>query len=229
MFEIGIFPLLMVAATTIFFPSDWLRPEESRRTAGSESADVHAPQPLSGRQRWTLAALGLYLAWQALMPFRHWLYPGPVSWTEEGHRFSWHMKLRTKSATVVFHAYDDEGQQLTTFPAPEEILLPRQRDVMSERPDMLLQYAHFVRDGLQRQGHRNVHVWADEKASLNGRKPQPLVDPNVDLAAQPRNLWHADWIVPLYEPRPTLEQARQRLAEKQGGVKVTEPEEPEAL
>ena len=43
-----------------------------------------------------LALLHLYVLAQLLVPLRHWLYPGTVSWTEEGHRFSWHMKLRAQ-------------------------------------------------------------------------------------------------------------------------------------
>ena len=30
------------------------------------------------------------------MPLRHYAYPGNVSWTEEGHQFSWRMMLRDK-------------------------------------------------------------------------------------------------------------------------------------
>jgi hypothetical protein len=39
-------------------------------------------------------------------------------------------------------------------------------------------------------------------ASLNGREPQPLIDPVVDLATQPRTLAPASWIVPLFQPLP---------------------------
>ena len=42
-----------------------------------------------------------------------------------------------------------------------------------------------------------MEVRARTFVSLNGRRPQPLVDPDVDLAAQPRDLSHASWIVPL--------------------------------
>jgi hypothetical protein len=40
-----------------------------------------------------------------------------------------------------------------------------------------------------------VHTRAE--VSLNGRQPQPMIDPRVDLAAVPRNLRHASWILPL--------------------------------
>ena len=34
------------------------------------------------------------------------MIPGNVDWTEEGHRFSWRMKLRDKRGDVRFVAYD---------------------------------------------------------------------------------------------------------------------------
>jgi vitamin K-dependent gamma-carboxylase len=47
-----------------------------------------------------LGFVGVYLLVQVLMPLRHWVYPGKVHWTEEGHCFVWHMKLRDKEAIV---------------------------------------------------------------------------------------------------------------------------------
>jgi hypothetical protein len=221
MFRIGIFPLVMVAASMIFFPPEWLAPE---RKPGEPEPPPPAPEPITTRRRWQLALLGLFVAYNCLMPLRHFLYPGEVSWTEEGHRFSWHMKLRTKNATAVFHASDDHGNELIGFTPPEKALIPRQLAVMSERPDMLLQYAHWIADELRAKGHEHVHVRVDVKSTLNARQPQPLIDPNVDLAAQPRNLWHADWIVPLYEPLPTLEEVRlRRAAERQRPAGEAEP------
>jgi len=38
--------------------------------------------------------------------------------------------------------------------------------------------------------------------SLNGRPPATILDPDRDLAAVPRDLRHADWILPLTEPLP---------------------------
>lgn len=207
MFRIGIFPLVMVAASMVFFPADSLRPEQSARPP-QPGEPPHLAATLTRRQRWFVAMLSLFVAWQLLMPLRHFLYPGNVNWTEEGHRFSWHMKLRTKTATAVFHAHDENGRELTDFTPPDQVLHPRQLAVMSERPDMLLQYAHRIADELRAQGHQHVAVRAEVQASLNGRRPQPLIDPAVNLAAQPRNLRHSTWIVPLTEPRPSLAEVR---------------------
>jgi hypothetical protein len=41
-------------------------------------------------------------------------------------------------------------------------------------------------------------------ASLNGREPQLLIDPDTDLAVQPRVIWPpATWILPLTQPLRT--------------------------
>ena len=53
-----------------------------------------------------MLAICVFAALQLLMPLRHWLYPGNPNWTEEGHRFAWHMKLRDKDATAVFELRD---------------------------------------------------------------------------------------------------------------------------
>ncbi len=67
---------------------------------------------------------------------------------------------------------------------------------------MCLQFAHFLARELREEGHREIEVRVECKASLNGRKYQYLIDPKVDLAKEPRSLAHADWIVPLKTPLP---------------------------
>jgi hypothetical protein len=44
--------------------------------------------------------------------------------------------------------------------------------------------------------------------SLNGRPPVPLLDPDRDLAAVPRDLRRADWVMPLPEPLPAITSRR---------------------
>ena len=209
MFQIGIFPLVMVAASMLFFPPDWLRAENA-----DPPADPAPRRRLTFGQRGIVAALSIFVAFQVLMPFRHWLYPGDVSWNEEGHRFAWHMKLRTKQSTAVFHAYEEDGTKIIGVPQPADVLIARQQRKMPDRPDMVLQFAHYLAERLEREGHTGVRVTADVVASLNAREPQALIDPNADLAAQPRNLMPADWILPLREPLPSLAEVRHKFAEQ---------------
>ena len=109
MFKIGISPWLMLGATIIFFEPDlpravwnrvlaklskrWSRQAEPQ---GSVESGCGASAPTTLRRKLVASFLLVWLAIQILVPLRHWLYTGNASWTEEGHRFSWHMKLRSK-------------------------------------------------------------------------------------------------------------------------------------
>jgi hypothetical protein len=200
LFTIGIFPWLMIAATTLFFAPEW-----PRRFLGlaPPTARESGPAP-SHRHAWLAAALGAYLSLQLLVPLRHWLYPGDVNWTEEGHRFSWRMKLRDKEAHAVFQVtvFDADGVQRIALVDPREYLTRDQAAKMAARPDMVLQFAHFLAAEKRRQGHARVKVRAQALVSLNGRRRQFLVDPTVDLAAEKRSLAPASWILPSTLPLP---------------------------
>ena len=71
---------------------------------------------------------------------------------------------------------------------------------MTGRPDMILQFAHFLAQELRGEGYEYVEIRVEASISLNGRKRQLMIDPNVDLAAQRRSLRHMAWIRPLTEP-----------------------------
>ena len=46
---------------------------------------------------------------------------------------------------------------------------------------MIVQYAHFLEDEWQQNGHQDVMVTAEVWSSLNGRRAQLLIDPEFDL------------------------------------------------
>jgi hypothetical protein len=115
------------------------------------------------------------------------------------------MKLRDKSATATFEATDPATGETWTID-PRRYLTRRQARKMAARPDMILQFCHFLADQGRRAGHARVEVRAKVMASLNGRPKQSLIDPAVDLAAVSRTLGHAAWIVPLEHPLPTADQ-----------------------
>jgi len=156
--------------------------------------------PLRPRQWLLLGFIGVWLAFQVLFPLRHLLYPGSPSWTEQGHRFAWQMKLRDKDAEATFFVRDPAtGREWRV--ALERYLLRHQAREMESRPDMILQFAHYLaREWAQTHGVERAEVRARVCASLNGRKAVLLIDPDRDLARVERSLRHADWILPLREP-----------------------------
>ena len=229
LFKIGIFPWFMILATVIFLPPDlprriagllWKRANRRRSPATSrdavpaaasgnavQAATLRDPAPgalrasAPGRERVITALVAAYLAVQVVVPLRHLLYPGNVSWTEEGHRFAWHMKLRDKEAGAVFVVTDPASGKTWTV-HPSRHLTPHQQNEMTSRPGMILQFSHFLAEKERRKGYESVEVRAFVMASLNGRPPQLLIDPTVDLARERRRLLPQRWIVPLTEALP---------------------------
>jgi vitamin K-dependent gamma-carboxylase len=197
LFSIGIFPWLMIAASLLFLAPDW--PRRLGLGGRAEPARLMAPTSrfaLQGKQRALLAVIACFLTWQCLMPLRHFLYPGDVNWTEEGHLFSWHMKLRDKHARSEF-LVTDPARQETWRVDPRQYLTRTQAAVMATQPELIRQFAHYLAEEYNRQGISNLEVRAEVLASLNGRPAQLLVDPRVDLAAEPASLRHRSWIEPL--------------------------------
>ena len=200
LFNIGIFPWFAIGMTLLYFPPDWPRRVFNwPRSALEESPPATLGSELQPAQRLTVALLGAYMAVQILVPLRHWLYPGNVSWTEEGHNFSWHMKLRDKDPFIQFQITDPKTAE-TWRPDPRRYLTRWQIRKMGTRPDMILLFAHHLAGQARRDGHEHVEVRVKARASLNGRLPRLMIDPEVDLASQRRTLFaRSAWILPLQE------------------------------
>jgi vitamin K-dependent gamma-carboxylase len=205
--RIGVFSYLMTGAITIFFDPDWPRQLWRRWSGMPAPAAAPLPVPALSARRWAaLAALHLYVLAQLVIPLRHWLYPGWVGWTEDGHRFSWHMKLRVKTGVMTITATDPAtGRQWQIDPADD--LRERQLMKLHTFPDMVLQYVHDKRDELRAQGIRHPIITVDWRCSLNGAPPQPLIDPTVNLADEAESIWPARWIT---RARPAAERAATR-------------------
>ncbi len=195
LFGIGIFPWFALAATTLFFEPDWPR-RLLRRWRAAPRAPLSAPR----FPRLLLAALALWFVLQTTIPLRHLAYPGSPSWSEEGHRFAWHMMLRTKSGFVVFSAEDPATGETRVVPH-DGFLTERQARKLPGRPEMLV---HMARHLAQREGSPRApaRVRAYAMVSLNGRENAQLVDAACDLAQVELSLRPAPWILPLNEPLP---------------------------
>ena len=215
LFHIGIFPWFMICATLLYFPPDWprrvglfSRPGSPKRAKPRTKAKAKSPsapaaaaakswEPAIGRKA-ALALLGIFVAYQVLMPFRHWLYPGRASWTSEGDLFSWRMKLTMKRGSLkVFVTDPATGKKWEEDPA-RYLSRPQHYKIFND-PELMRQLSHFLADDLERRGHGRVEVRAELKVGLNGREPQLLIDPSVDLASEPRRFGPAPWILPLKE------------------------------
>ena len=196
-FHIGIFPYLSLGFTLFFFEPETIRRIFLRKKPAYTAGEVVVPP----YRRWLLGLGVVYFAVQLFLPLRHWFIPGDVLWTEEGHRLSWRMMLRTKSGYIRFRVVDrDTGEEFMVHPGNR--LSGKQKGIIATKPDVIWQFARRLKKEYALQG-RDVSVYADRSGvSVNGRPTQPLIDPEADLANETWYLWrHQPWILPFKKER----------------------------
>lgn len=191
-FHIGIFPYLSLAFSLFFFPSEkinqWFL---FRRKPFYEAGEIivpHYKKPL-------VAILGVWFVVQIGLPLRHWFFEDNVLWTEEGHRLSWRMMLRSKSGRSTFKVVE-KGTTDTIYVKKKDYLSRKQLRSVNSKPDMLWQFAQRLEKEYEEKG-KDVEVYIDAKVGVNGRPLRRLIDPKVDMAAEKwYHFKHHDWILP---------------------------------
>ncbi|WP_372635366.1 HTTM domain-containing protein [Fodinibius sp.] len=212
LFQIGMFPFIMILCTLIFFPAEFHK-KIIHFISGLKKYlpfSLLEPKPVQEKEfqlsRNGSSVIGsiivIHFVLQLLLPLRFMLYPGNLFWTQEGFRFSWRVMLTEKAGYITFNLRNPEtGNEWQA--RNWDHLTPEQEKEMSTRPDMILQFAHYLEDEYQETFSGDVEVTVESKVTLNGRRSQPIIDPTVDLTEQERGLTHKEWILPLNENQPT--------------------------
>lgn len=185
-FQIGIFPYLMIALSLFFFPGKTIRSIFYR-----EQKQI-VPIQQSWKKGWAWAFV-IYFAINVLLPLRHHLYPGNASFTEEGHRLSWRMMLRAKTGSLRMEVVDKSTGERIRIKNGDHLTRNQHGSVIGQ-PDMIWSYAQYLKEEYAKKG-LDVAVYANSSVSLNGYPRKPLIDPEVDLASVPWEIWkHSDWV-----------------------------------
>lgn len=192
LFDIGLFPLLMIGTTLIFFPA------KTHQRLWKGLAIKNAPT--FRIVKWITGCWILFFSVQLILPFRHHiLYTGNPLWTTEGYRFAWRVMLVEKEGIALFHVKDIETDRIWEVDN-KELLTPYQIKRMSVQPDHILQYAqHLAKVYKNRYQIESPIVNATVYVTLNGRMSQLLIDPTVNLATKDRSILAKSWILPLQE------------------------------
>ncbi len=199
LFQIGVFPLVMISSTLIFFSEKWHEkfitklitwfhfPIYSQDNFDKNIIIKHTP---------TFVKLILYLhiPFQLLFPFRHLLYDGNLLWTEQGYRFSWRVMLMEKAGTATFYVKDSltnkEGEVVNS-----EFLTADQEKQMAMQPDMLLQFAKFLAKHYEKQGVFKPQVRVETYVTMNAKPSKLLINPTINLVEITDSFAEKTWIM----------------------------------
>jgi hypothetical protein len=202
LFPIDIFPWLAIAGTTLFLSPTWPRRVLSFFRIKTKPRQIDAIDlPSRPKRILVLSFVMIYVAIQILVPLRHFLYRGGIEWTYMEHRFSWQMLLERHTSRTFFYVTDpNTGREFQI--RSRQFLDLEQTTHMGWRPDMVRQFARFLATKFAVAGPKPIEVRARMLVSLNGRKPQLFLDPNVNLAAEPPFCGRPSWLLKVDEPLP---------------------------
>lgn len=198
LFQIGVFPLVMIVLTLIFFPPEQLLQIINRifalfNTSVKVRANTYKATSFSIHPI-IYSSLIAYCLFQLLFPFRYVLYPGNVYWTEQGYRFGWRVMLIEKSGYTQFTIKDSlTGKKGIIDNA--EWLTNHQEKQMSMQPDLIVQFAHTLSTYYQKNGYTHPIITADSWVTLNGRKSYRFIDSSINLASINDSWFHKKWIL----------------------------------
>lgn len=190
-FHIGIFPYMALAFAVFFFEPETIRKIFFKKKPAFKGSDLKIPS--FGKT--VLLVGGIYFFIQLVLPIRHHFIKGDVLWTEEGHRLSWRMMLRSRRGQVFFKVVDKNTSQ-SFFVNLSDYLTKKQKGKIGAYPDFIWQFAQHLKKEYAEQG-MDVAVYADALVSINGRKREAMIDNTTDLASVPwDHLRHHEWILP---------------------------------
>jgi len=190
-FQVGVFPYLSLAITVFFFESETLRNIFFKKKKPYIKNEIIIPK----RNTVIIYLLIMYFSIQIVLPLRHWVIKDDVFWTEEGHRMSWRMMLRSRAGIAKYTVIDKSNN--TEIPIHlNNYLSKKQLRVVSVRPDVIWQFAQYLKRDFKAKGV-DVEVYVDCSVSVNGKPLKRLINPKVDMAAIKWNAFkHSEWILP---------------------------------
>jgi hypothetical protein len=204
LFNIGIFPFIMIALATLFFA-----PEQHQRwvqlfvdffiyiLSKLKLIVNFAPNSIANVELSSFRAY-FFLAFafvQILLPLRCFWQGENVLWDETGFRFSWRVMLIEKSGQAVFTVIDaDTGQESQIN--NREFLTDKQEVMMQTQADFILHFAHYVaRHYADNKGYSRPIVRVNCRVALNGRRSYLFLPDTLDLAKIPISASMQTWIV----------------------------------
>lgn len=190
-FQIGIFPYLSLAFSLFFFEPKTIHKLFLKNKPFYDKTEIKTPKYKS----FFVAFFSVYFIIQIALPLRHHFITDDVLWTEEAHRHSWRMMLRSKNGYANYKIYDTQSKVFIPIPL-DHYLTKKQQLGVCTKPDIIWQFAQHLKKEFAEKG-KTVKVFADVKISVNNKPYKQLINPEVDLANEAWHPFkHATWILP---------------------------------
>ncbi|WP_343487222.1 HTTM domain-containing protein [Allomuricauda sp. d1] len=190
-FRIGIFPYLSLAFCVFFFEPQTIR----NLFLPKKKVQVPTAITIPKNRNQIVAFMSVYFIVQLLLPLRHHTFEDDVLWTEEGHRLSWRMMLRSRSGSLSMRAVNKETGKITRIEL-DDYLTKKQRRKVACYPDFTWQFAQRIKKEFAEKGE-DVAVYVTNRVKINQSKYHQFIDPKVDLGSVPwKHFSHNKWILP---------------------------------
>ncbi|MDX2172562.1 MAG: HTTM domain-containing protein [Bacteroidota bacterium] len=192
-FNIGMFPYIMMTITIVFFKEEFhikLINFLKRITKYKYLATQAVPIPHKSFAYFFLC----FFVIQFVLPFRYLLYDGKLFWTEQGYRFSWRVMLMEKAGTAFFYVKDATTNREVEVDNKEHLTYMQEK-MMATQPDMMVDYAKYLKNYYLNKGFTSPKVRAQSFVTLNGSGSREFINDTIDLSAQNNSfLKNKSWI-----------------------------------
>ena len=190
-FQIGIFPYLALAFSVFFFGPEVIRKIFFKDKEPYQEDEVIVPP----KRKLVLGILFIYFLFQLVLPIRHYFIKDDVLWTEEGHRMSWRMMLRSRTGITSFKIVGSTTNN-SFLVNLDEYLTKAQKNKIACYPDFMWQFSQRLKQEYKEKGEE-ISVYVNSRVSVNGKPYQQFISPDIDLGKVTWNHFkHNDWILP---------------------------------
>jgi len=190
-FQVGIFPYMSIAFLLFFFSSETI---QKRFKLKNEIYDEHQVI-ITKHNNILIGILFVYFIFQIGLPIRHWMIKDDVLWTEEGHRMSWRMMLRSKSGTLIVRIEDKKTRENKVYDY-KKLLSPKQGRSVATKPDLMWQLAQKIKAIETKKGN-DIAIYINSKVSVNGGPYHQFTNAKIDIANLNWDLFkHSNWLLP---------------------------------
>jgi hypothetical protein len=177
--DIGIFPFVMLANLLLFYDAAELPfIRKGIKINVKQSSATLIPSSTPAPKYFLMG----YFIFQLLFPFRGHFLPNPLDWTTIGNRFSWRMKVDTRSAEKMeFYIYSPDFQG----PVPVEVqtfINDVQIRHLAMDPRSIRDFAKFLENEALAYQTKEPVIKANIDVRYNGRAAVRFVNPELNLA-----------------------------------------------